>query len=52
MYSTKKITKKISLHVSYIFPKFDGKWRCDVPNGTTHLYLHPLGLTPMFGHYI
>jgi hypothetical protein len=40
----KKITKKISL---YVFPIFFQsmasleKWRCDAPNGTTQLYLHP-----------
>jgi hypothetical protein len=38
MYSTKKFTKKLSLCVSYIFPKFDGPCKNE---GVTFLVVPP-----------
>jgi len=43
MYSTKKFIKNLSLcELPIFFQSLMGleKWRCDVPSGTTQLYLH------------
>jgi len=44
MYSTKTFIKNLSLYeLPIFFQSLMGseKWRCDIPSGTTQLYLHP-----------